>query len=340
MAHSIRYTQSVLLALIFALGLLASNVASSRLLSSELSMTEKHEHWMKQYGRVYKTNAEKERRFEIFKKNVEYIEAMNKMNRSFTLGLNAFTDLTNEEFGASHNGYRRPASSLKSTYFKYENLTDVPASVDWVANGAVTPIKDQGQCGCCWAFSAIAATEGITEISTGNLISLSEQQIVDCDTNGNDQGCNGGTPDGAFSYIINSGGLTTEDNYPYTGSQGSCNGNGGQSAATLSNYQDVPSNEDALQQAVASQPVSVAIDASGSDFQQYSGGVFTGSCGTDLDHAVTVVGYGTSDDGTDYWLVKNSWGTSWGENGYIRMQRGVGNGGLCGIAMQASYPIA
>ncbi|GAB2234264.1 hypothetical protein Droror1_Dr00003510 [Drosera rotundifolia] len=267
MAHSIRYTQSVLLALIFALGLLASNVASSRLLSSELSMTEKHEHWMKQYGRVYKTNAEKERRFEIFKKNAEYIEAMNKMNRSFTLGLNAFTDLTNEEFGASHNGYRRPASSLKSTYFKYENLTDVPASVDWVANGAVTPIKDQGQCG-------------------------------------------------------------------------SCNGNGGQSAATLSNYQDVPSNEDALQQAVASQPVSVAIDASGSDFQQYSGGVFTGSCGTDLDHAVTVVGYGTSDDGTDYWLVKNSWGTSWGENGYIRMQRGVGNGGLCGIAMQASYPIA
>jgi KDEL-tailed cysteine endopeptidase len=340
MASLNKYSQSVLLAFIFAVGLFASNVASSRLLSSELSMTERHEQWIKQHGRVYKNAAEKQRRFEIFKKNIEYIENMNKMNRSFSLGLNAFTDLTNEEFRASHNGYRRPASSLRSTFFKYENFTDVPSSVDWVANGAVTPVKNQGQCGCCWAFSAVAATEGITEISSGNLVSLSEQQIVDCDTGGNDQGCNGGTPDGAFSYIISAGGLTTEDNYPYNGYQGSCNGNGGQPAAALSSYQDVPSSEDALQQAVANQPVSVAIDASGSDFQQYSGGVFTGSCGTDLDHAVTVVGYGTSDDGTDYWLVKNSWGTSWGENGYIRMQRGVGGGGLCGIAMQASYPIA
>ncbi|GAB2232880.1 hypothetical protein Droror1_Dr00011945 [Drosera rotundifolia] len=147
MASLNKYSQSVLLAFIFAVGLFASNVASSRLLSSELSMTERHEQWIKQYGRVYKNAAEKQRRFEIFKKNIEYIENMNKMNRSFSLGLNAFTDLTNEEFRASHNGYRRPASSLRSTFFKYENFTDVPSSVDWVANGAVTPVKNQGQCG-------------------------------------------------------------------------------------------------------------------------------------------------------------------------------------------------
>ncbi|KAL9267220.1 Senescence-specific cysteine protease SAG39-like protein [Drosera capensis] len=328
--------QLVCLATIIAVGIFATNVSSSRLLSSELSMKEKHEEWMVQYGRVYKDKTEEEMRFKIFKKNVERIEAMNKLNRSFTLGVNAFTDLTTQELRSSRNGYKKQSTMVSRTSFKYENFTDVPASVDWVANGAVTPVKDQGQCGCCWAFSAVASTEGINEIRNGNLISLSEQEVLDCDTNGNDQGCNGGMPDGAFQFIIDNGGIATEDAYPYTGSQGWCDS--AQPAATISGYQDVPADEGSLQQAVANQPVSVAIDASGDEFMQYSGGVFTGPCGTDLDHAVTVVGYGTSDDGTDYWLVKNSWGTSWGENGYIRMQRGLGDGGICGIAMSASYP--
>ncbi|KAL9273129.1 Senescence-specific cysteine protease SAG39-like protein [Drosera capensis] len=335
---------NMILAVLFVLGLFASNVSASRLLSSEPSMKERHEQWMSEYGRVYKSDAEKEMRFQIFKDNVERIETMNKLNRGFTLGLNAFTDMTNMEFRATHNGYKKhmkPASSMKSTSFKYENLTDAPASIDWRTLGAVTPIKNQGQCGCCWAFSAVASTEGITQIKTGTLTSLSEQEIVDCDTNGNDQGCNGGTADGAFSFIMSNGGITTESNYPFVGSQGTCNTNAGPVAATLSSYQDVPSNsESALLNAVSNQPVSVAIDASGNDFQQYSGGVFSGSCGTNLDHAVTVVGYGTTSDGTDYWIVKNSWGTSWGEQGYIRMQRGLnGPQGLCGINMDASYPI-
>ncbi|CAJ1978819.1 unnamed protein product [Sphenostylis stenocarpa] len=148
--------------------------------------------------------------------------------------------------------------------------------------------------------------------------------------------------DDAFKFVIQNPGLNSEANYPYKGVDGTCNANAAsRHAATITGYEDVPANnEKALQKAVANQPVSVAIDASGSDFQFYTSGVFTGSCGTDLDHGVTV-GYGVSGDGTEYWLVKNSWGTEWGEEGYIRMQRGVDSEeGLCGIAMQASYPTA
>lgn len=194
--------------------------------------------------------------------------------------------------------------------------------------------------GCCWAFSAVAATEGITKLSKGKLISLSEQELMDCDVDGNDQGCNGGLMDDAFEFLINNGGLATEASYPYKATQGTCETKN--SVATITGYEDVPANsESSLLKAVSQQPVSVAIDAGGLDFQHYSSGVFTGDCGTELDHGVTAVGYGTDADGTKYWLVKNSWGTTWGEKGYVRMQRDVdAEEGLCGIAMQASYPTA
>ncbi|PKU60225.1 senescence-specific cysteine protease SAG39-like [Dendrobium catenatum] len=193
----------------------------------------------------------------------------------------------------------------------------------------------------CWAFSTVAATEGINQIKNGNLISLSEQELVDCDVNGQNQGCNGGLVDAAFQFIIDNGGITTEINYPYNAADGSCNSNmESNSAVTISGFEDVPSNSEAsLLKAVSIQPVSVIIDGGDPNFQHYAGGIFTGPCDTELDHAVTAIGYGIDTDGTKYWLVKNSWGTSWGDDGYIKMQRDIDAvEGLCGLAMQPSYP--
>ncbi|KAK8675788.1 hypothetical protein V6N13_033851 [Hibiscus sabdariffa] len=298
--------QFTYLALVTLTVLVAANLvceATSRTSLEDASMYERHRQWMSDFGRVYSDNNERHKRFNIFKQNVALIDSFNNANnKPYNLAVNRFADLTNEEFTASRNGFKGHMCSNKATSFMYENFTALPSTVDWRQKGAVTPIKDQGQCGCCWAFSAVAAMEGVTKLTTGTLISLSEQELVDCDTKGDDQGCQ----------------------------------------ATINGFQDVPANsEDALQKAVANQPVSVAIDASGFEFQFYSSGVFTGSCGTQLDHGVTAVGYGEDDDGTKYWLVKNSWGTSWGEQGYIRMQRDVdAKEGLCGIAMQASYPTA
>ncbi|KAF8731018.1 hypothetical protein HU200_016898 [Digitaria exilis] len=311
-------------------------------LASEESLHGLYERWLTHYmvprGGLL-DNYDKPHRFNVFKENVRYIHEANKLkDRPFKLALNKFADMTSEEFRLTYagskvrhhralNGGRRAEGS-----FMYKDAVNLPQAVDWRQRGAVTGIKDQGQC--------VAAVEGINKIRTGRLVSLSEQELVDCD-NGDNQGCNGGLMDYAFQYIMKNGGITTESNYPYLAEQRSCIKVKERSHdVTIDGYEDVPANnEDALQKAVANQPVAVAIDASGQDFQFYSEGVFTGSCGTDLDHGVAAVGYGTTQDGTKYWIAKNSWGQDWGERGYIRMQRGFSDSsGLCGIAMEPSYP--
>ncbi|KAJ3681180.1 hypothetical protein LUZ60_015669 [Juncus effusus] len=300
------------------------------------------ERWLSHHD-LTRDLTEKAKRFNVFKENVLFIHEHNKKGKSYELALNKFGDMTQEEFqsfyaGSKINHHRSLRGELFSSSFMHGTMEKVPSSIDWRQKGAVAAVKDQGQCGSCWSFSTTAAVEGINFIKTGELIALSEQQLIDCDT-GENNGCNGGLMDYAFEYIKRNGGITSESTYPYTAADGTCESS--TPVVTIDGHEDVPkNNEKALMKAVANQPVSVAIDASGKDFQFYSKGVFTGKCGTDLDHGVAVVGYGATSDKKKYWIVRNSWGTSWGEEGYIRMERGIkAKQGKCGIAMEASYPV-
>ncbi|XP_065867933.1 zingipain-2-like [Euphorbia lathyris] len=328
-----------ILALFFIIGP-STRQSMARTLPPDTSMYERHEQWIARFGRLYKDANEKAMRFKIFEENVQRIDSFNsEADKSYRLAVNQYADLTNKEFRESRNRLNGRKNSAQIWGFRYENDSGVPDSVDWRKKGAVTPIKDQGQCGSCWAFSAVAAVEGIHEIKTGKLIALSEQEIVDCDTR--NHGCQGGLMDDAFKFIVEHG-LASEAMYPYNASDSTCNTEAeGKPSARITGYEDVPvNNETALAKVVANQPVSVAIDAGGFEFQFYSSGVFNGSCGTQLDHGVAIVGYGVG-YGKKYWAVKNSWGKQWGEKGYIRMQKDVAEKeGMCGIAMQASYPIA
>ncbi|KAJ8638697.1 hypothetical protein MRB53_012964 [Persea americana] len=313
-------------------------------LTSQDKLIELFESWLSKHSKSYSSIEEKFHRFEIFKDNLKHIDHTNKLMTNYWLGLNEFADMSHEEFKDKYLGLKpdlskRRESSKCHENFRYRDDVNIPKTVDWRKKGAVTHVKNQGSCGSCWAFSTVAAVEGINKIVTGNLTSLSEQELIDCDKPFNN-GCNGGLMDYAFSFIVSHGGLHTEQDYPYLMEDGTCKEKKGDlNVVTISGYEDVPeNNEESLLKALAHQPLSIAIEASGRDFQFYSGGVFDGHCGTELDHGVAAVGYGTS-KGLDYIIVKNSWGPKWGEKGYIRMKRNIGKSeGICGIYKMASYP--
>ncbi|KAL9166313.1 hypothetical protein ABFS82_05G021700 [Erythranthe guttata] len=325
------------------LGLAKSIEFTEKDLASDESLWDLYERW-RSHHTVSRDLAEKKLRFNVFKANVQHVHKVNQMDKPYKLKLNKFADMTNHEFRNSYSSKIKHHQMLRGsrahTGFMYEKADNLPASVDWRKQGAVTPVKNQGNCGSCWAFSTVVGVEGINKIKTGTLVSLSEQELVDCEKD--NEGCNGGLMENAYEFIKKEGGLTTETVYPYSAKDGRCDSaKVNTPAVVIDGHENVPvNNENALMKAVANQPVSIAMDAGGSSLQFYSEGVFTGDCGTELDHGVAIVGYGTTVDGTKYWIVKNSWGAEWGEQGYIRMQRDINaEEGLCGLAMQASYPV-
>ncbi|KAL5709181.1 hypothetical protein ACHQM5_019899 [Ranunculus cassubicifolius] len=348
---SCRITTSLLFLLVLTLLHICSTVGKHDYVSSVSQsaqndtqvMMDRYSQWLTKHRRKYGDKNEWLHRFTVYSNNVRFIEHINAQNYSYKLADNKFADLTHKEFRDKYLGYNPRYEDSRSfkEEFVYEDTDTInlPANIDWRKSGAVAEVKDQGTCGSCWAFAAVAAIEGITKIKTGQLLSLSEQQLVDCDRFRENQGCSGGIMEDAYEFIKGNG-LTTEANYPYTGNDGTCNTTkSSKKVATISGYVRVPKNSEAtLQAAAAQQPISTAID-SGIALQFYSSGVFTGSCGTSLNHGVTIVGYGEEDE-KKYWIVKNSWSAAWGENGYVRMLRNVdGDSGICGIAMQASYPL-
>jgi len=254
------------------------------------------------------------------------------------VAMNKFADLSANEFGRMYNGLSVPANYVHTATF-VPTTVSLPATWDWNAQGAVTPIKNQGQCGSCWAFSTTGSVEGCHFLGAKGLASLSEQNLVDCSTAQGNQGCNGGLMTQAMDYIISNKGIDTESSYPYTAQDGTCVYNAANSASTLGAYTNVATgDENGLQSSVYSGPTSVAIDASQSSFQFYSSGVYSDpNCSsTQLDHGVLAVGWGADSSGNAYWLVKNSWGTDWGLAGFIWMARNDNN--MCGIATMATLP--
>jgi C1A family cysteine protease len=281
---------------------------------------------------------------QAFKDNVDKVKEHNSNpDNTFTLSYTSpFADLSAEDFKSSMLSGLKPSAEERVSLGVFQATgAEVPDSIDWSDKGAVTPVKNQGSCGSCWAFSTVGSLEGRAQLAKGNLQQFSEQQFVDCDKDFGDQGCNGGLMDNAFKYAEQAD-ICTEDSYAYKGKGGSCAASGcsvGLKTGEVSGFVDVKTNdEQALMEAVAAGPVSVAVDAV-TLFQLYFGGIMSGLCGASLDHGVLVVGYGT-DNGKDYWKVKNSWGSSWGEKGYVRMLRGKGGKGQCGILSgPPSYPV-
>jgi C1A family cysteine protease len=331
------------------------------------SIRTEYDNHIAEYGKSYGTKEEYEFRLAIFRENFIKIQEHNQKNTDDAVwGVNHMIDWTPQEYKRILGFKNKTESAAPEEFLKehhrphherhhrphhegphherphhghhgHRKLEEAPTSIDWRTEGAVTPVKNQGQCGSCWAFSTTGALEGAYFMANKELKSFSEQQLVDCSSSFGNQGCNGGLMDDAFKYV-ESHKIELESEYPYTGRDGKCHEEGG--VAEIKSFMDVtPKSPTALADALAKGPVSIAVDAGGLAWQFYFGGIMKHFCGTSLDHGVLLVGYGT-EGSEDYWIVKNSWGASWGEKGYVRIFRDMekNDAGVCGLQLQPSQP--
>jgi len=324
--------------LVCLLGLLAVALAN------ESAMRDSFLHFQRKYKKSYSSQSEFQERYQIFKKNMAQAAVNQKLNPKARFGVTQFSDLSNEEFAKFYlmpnlkNNV--PALPPKKTNFAMNTVgvTPDPTNFDWATTQYVTPIRNQGQCGSCWAFSATETISSYFALATNAQAELlSVEQIVDCDTAGQDQGCNGGFPSGAYSYVQSAGGIETETAYPYTaegGQSGSCNFQQSSVVATVTGSSSISGETGIYQQLSTGGPVSVCVDAS--QWSSYQGGVLT-SCTNNVDHCVQATGYANYNSANAYWIVRNSWGTSWGENGFIWIQIGQD---LCSIGDYATIVTA
>jgi len=298
--------------------------------------------FMRDYNKQYNSEAETAHRMSVYFQNLKKIAKLNSDYKGVTFKANKFGDLTSEEFKKMYLTKQpivRDSSLPIASEYTSEVINALPTSFDWRPKGAVTPVKDQGQCGSCWAFSATGNMEGQWFLAGHNLTGLSEQNLVDCDhecTNYDgqsscDQGCDGGLQPNAYEYVIKSGGIDTENSYPYQGMDNTCNFQPSTIGAKISNFTMVSSDENQMAAyLIKNGPLAIAANAE--EWQFYFGGVFYVPCMTSLDHGILIVGYGVETDIFDqtmpFWIVKNSWGADWGESGYLRIERGTGKCGL------------
>ncbi|KAM9959334.1 hypothetical protein ACTFIR_000409 [Dictyostelium discoideum] len=314
------------------------------LLAKEEQASNLFEEYKTQYNKEYSSQDEHDERFINFKAARKVIATHNAKESSYKLGMNHYADLSNKEFNTLVKPkVARPSVTGADSVHDDESLRSIPSSVDWRIQNCVTPVKDQGICGSCWTFGSTGSLEGTNCVTNGELVSLSEQQLVDCAILTGSQGCGGGFASSAFQYVMEVGSLATESDYPYLMQNGLCKDRTvTPSGVSITGYVNVTSgSESALQNAIATAgPVAIAIDASVDDFRYYMSGVYNNpACKNgldDLDHEVLAIGYGTY-QGQDYFLVKNSWSTNWGMDGYVYMARNDNN--LCGVSSQANYPI-
>ncbi|XP_029918815.1 cathepsin L1-like [Myripristis murdjan] len=328
------YMHSVCVVLLFTWGVLGQ---------SSSALNKQWEEWKVKHQKVYNNQSESLYRRKVWEKNLQLVLRHNQEasagQHTFTMGLNHLADMTAEEVNEKLNGFKmKDPNHFRNWTSKQVSDAPIPSSVDWRKECMVSPVQDQGYCGSCWAFSAVGALEGQMKKKTGSLIPLSPQNLVDCSTNDGNDGCCGGYVTSAYNYIIENGGIDSEQSYPYEEKQAKCRYTSEGKAGECFGFQVLPEgDENILQYIVATVgPISAAVNANLRTLHFYEGGVYNDpECDNYiLNHAILIVGYGT-DQGEDFWLVKNSWGTGWGEAGYLRLAR---NSNLCGIADDAIYP--